>query len=93
MTHQVEHQDETKAEQRSFWFLAIPLITLILLGGYFLTKDQNHEPDVKDIYEKQRYRWLGEQGYIKSIKPKDTVYETKLSNWNNIKVYSPILRK
>jgi len=75
MTHQVEHHDETKAEQRSFWFIAFPLIVIILVGGYFLTKDQPIERDTQEIYEKQRFRWLGEHGYINQDFTKDTTYE------------------
>ncbi len=75
MTHQVEHHDETKAQQRSFWFLALPMILLILVGGYYLTKDQPIERDTKEMYEKQRYRWLGENGYIGQDFVKDTIYK------------------
>lgn len=77
MTHIVEHHDETKAEQRSFYFLAVPLWALILVGGYYLTKDQPFEKDVHNEYEKQRYHWCREHGYIYSVIPKDTTYEVE----------------
>ncbi len=66
-----------KAEQRGFWFLAVPLIALILIGGYFLTKDQPHEHDIHhDVhkeYERQRNIYYHSTGNVNSIKHKDTI--------------------
>ena len=71
-----------KAEQRGFYFLAIPMMILILVGGYFLTKDQPHESDVHKEYEKQRNIWYHQHGYIDQDFTIDTTVDYSTLNYN-----------
>lgn len=81
--------ETNKAEKRGFWFLAFPMIFIILVGGYFLTRNQPYEPDVHKEYERPIYYHT--KGHVNSIKIKDTTIRRELSNWNNIEVISPLL--